>query len=53
MAKARKTANNKALKSLKAGKSKPSRFKDCYDPNGSYTGAPLDGGRPVQDVDDL
>ena len=23
------------------------------DPNGSYTGRPLDGGRPVQDADDL
>lgn len=24
-----------------------------FDPNGSYTGTPVDGGRPVQDVDDL
>lgn len=23
------------------------------DPDGSYTGRPLDGGQPVQDVDDL
>ena len=23
------------------------------DPNGSYTGRPLDGGQPVQDADDL
>lgn len=23
------------------------------DPNGSYTGRPLDGGKPVQDADDL
>ena len=23
------------------------------DPNGSYTGRPIDGGQPVQDVDDL
>ena len=23
------------------------------DPNGSYTGRPIDGGRPVQDADDL
>lgn len=23
------------------------------DPNGSYTGIPVDGGRPVQDADDL
>ena len=26
---------------------------NCTDPNGSYTGRPLDGGQPVQDVDDL
>ena len=38
VAKARKTANN---------------FKVSFDPNGSYTGTPLDGGKPVQDVDDL
>ena len=54
MAKTRKTANNlKNTKSLKSAKSKPSTFKDCYDPNGSYTGTPIDGGKPVQDVDDL
>lgn len=23
------------------------------DPNGSYTGVPMDGGKPVQDADDL
>ena len=23
------------------------------DPNGSYTGRPMDGGQPVQDADDL
>lgn len=23
------------------------------DPNGSYTGRPIDGGQPVQDADDL
>lgn len=23
------------------------------DPNGSYTGCPVDGGEPVQDADDL
>lgn len=38
VAKARKTAN---------------KFKDSFDPNGSYTGTPMDGGKPVQDVDDL
>lgn len=48
MAKTRKTASN-----FKAEKSKPSKFKDCYDPNGSYTGSPIDGGKPIQDVDDL
>lgn len=37
-AKARKTAN---------------KFYDSFDPNGSYTGCPLDGGMPIQDVDDL
>lgn len=28
-------------------------FKSATDVNGSYTGVPLDGGRPVQDADDL
>lgn len=26
---------------------------DVNDPLGSYTGRPVDGGKPVQDVDDL
>lgn len=26
---------------------------DAYDPEGSYTGLPLDGDKPVQDADDL
>ncbi len=43
--KARKTANK--LKEPTAD------FKDSFDPNGSYTGAPVDGGMPVQDADDL
>lgn len=30
-----------------------SDFESVGDPNGSYTGNPLDGGRPVQDADDL
>ena len=30
-----------------------SDFESITDPNGSYTGKPLDGGRPVQDADDL
>lgn len=29
------------------------KFKDSFDPNGSYTGTPVDGGKPIQDVDDL
>lgn len=28
-------------------------LKSATDVNGSYTGIPLDGGRPVQDADDL
>jgi hypothetical protein len=24
-----------------------------FDPNGGYTGIPTDGGRPVQDADDI
>lgn len=28
-------------------------LKSATDVNGSYTGVPLDGGRPVQDADDL
>jgi hypothetical protein len=27
--------------------------KDYFDPNGSYTGTPDDGEKPVQDADDL
>ena len=29
------------------------KFKDSFDPNGSYTGTPIDGGKHIQDVDDL
>ncbi len=29
------------------------KFKDSFDPNGSYTGTPIDGGKPIQDADDL
>ena len=28
-------------------------FKDKHDPLGSYTGNPIDGGKPTQDADDL
>ena len=31
----------------------PSQKGIITDPNGSYTGRPIDGGVPVQDVDDL
>lgn len=37
----------------KTARKRVNNFKDCYDPNGSYTGTPIDGGKPVQDVDDL
>lgn len=29
------------------------RFASSFDVNGSYTGVPLDGSKPTQDVDDL
>ena len=40
--------NNKNMK-----KKKKSEFVDKNDPNGSYTGVPIDGGTPLQDADDL
>lgn len=49
MARARKTAN----KLSKLTKKQTVDYKDCFDPNGSYTGSPMDGGKPVQDADDL
>ena len=33
----------------RAGKS----LRSPFDENGSYTGVPADGGKPVQDADDL
>lgn len=42
----RRTAAEKAPKTA-------SNFADSYDPNGSYTGTSLDGGKPIQDADDL
>ncbi len=40
-------------KNLRAIKT-ANKFKDDnFDPNGSYTGTPADGGKPVQDADDL
>ncbi len=35
------------------GKSEVGKSEVVTDPNGSYTGRPVDGGVPVQDVDDL
>ncbi len=32
---------------------KPRSLRSAYDVNGSYTGVSEDGGRPVQDADDL
>ena len=32
---------------------KNKKFVSSFDPNGSYTGCPLNGETPVQDVDDL
>lgn len=31
----------------------PKRTVSKFDPNGSYTGVPIDGEEPVQDADDL
>ena len=31
----------------------PGKSEIVTDPNGSYTGRPVDGGKPVQDADDL
>ena len=35
------------------GKKSAGPMRSPYDVNGSYTGTPPDGGRPVQDADDL
>ena len=32
---------------------KKSKFASQFDPNGSYTGNPLNGEKPIQDADDL
>ena len=34
-------------------KKKKGEMRSRYDVNGSYTGTPSDGGKPVQDADDL
>ena len=39
---------------IAAGEMKCPSHKDIVtDPDGSYTGRPIDGGKPVQDADDL
>ena len=45
-----KTAVQRAQAQKTAGKN---NFFSPDDPNGSYTGVPSDGGKPVQDADDL
>ena len=37
----------------RAGMKKNKSMRSPYDVNGSYTGTPADGERPVQDADDL
>lgn len=34
-------------------KRKKAKNSSLFDPNGSYTGVPQDGGKPTQDADDL
>ena len=38
---------------MSKGKKGRGSTRSSYDPNGSYTGVPADGGKPVQDADDL
>ena len=42
-----------AQKAAQAQKTASKRFFSTDDPDGSYTGVPADGGKPVQDADDL
>ena len=46
-------ARRTAVRRMKKTRKTANKFKDNFDPNGSYTGTPVDGGKPVQDVDDL
>ena len=50
-----KNAKNKACgtKGCSDTKTASNRFYSADDPDGSYTGVPVDGGLPVQDADDL
>lgn len=52
MAEQQRTANKLRFENLSKNMPK-SKFKDKFDPDGSYTGTPLDGDEPTQDVDDL
>ena len=46
--------NNKKMKNNTSKSNKEARMKSSqFDPFGSYTGVPADGGKPVQDQDDL
>lgn len=38
---------------MKKTKKREKLMQSSYDVNGSYTGTPQDGGKPVQDADDL
>ena len=49
----RKKKNTKKQEQNKNSNKKRIRNKSKEDPLGSYTGVPMDGGKPVQDVDDL
>lgn len=41
------------MKRVRRTRKTANKFKDSFDPNGSYTGCPVDGGKPIQDADDL
>ena len=38
---------------LQVTRKRGKNIRSSFDPNGSYTGVPADGGKPVQDADDL
>jgi hypothetical protein len=48
-----KTARPKGQRTVADRQRTANKFKDKFDPNGSYTGTPLDGDKPTQDADDL
>ena len=41
------------MRKIKDKKKKSDAMRSPYDVNGSYTGTPSDGEKPVQDADDL